>query len=90
MELNGSLRIWQVLEGDSIKLALVDVGDSVVLSPLTCGNRCLQKVSEAVLIKPETDIYISHQATCLNFDTGLKIDPLFSESGGEAPESNKQ
>lgn len=48
-----------VLERNPVELALVDVGDAVVLTPLGAAARCLQVVFEAIGGKPGAKILLS-------------------------------
>lgn len=48
-----------VLERDAVELALVDVGDAVILAPLRAAARRLQVVLEPVRGKPAPIIKLS-------------------------------
>lgn len=50
--LDGSVGVGDVLEGDAVELAFVDVGDAVILPALRRADRTLQIVAETVLAIP--------------------------------------
>lgn len=46
------VRIVYVLECNAVELAFVDIGDTVILTPLGAAARCFQVVFEAIGGKP--------------------------------------
>jgi len=50
LRLERLVRVWDVLHGDAVELALVDVSDAVILAPLVGGDGRLQVVAEPVLV----------------------------------------
>lgn len=50
LRLEGLVGVRHILHGDPVELALVDVGDSVILAPLVRRDGCFQVVPETVLV----------------------------------------